>query len=787
MQNKIGIITLNGGENYGNILQNFAVQEVFNELDCHAETIINTTSYGRFLPDKNNINKFTLNYIYKYIRNKLNYKYNIKNSGNNIIKTIWKCKKNQSALNEARINRKAAFKLFFDNYINKSESFIDVNTHWNEQQINKYDFYVSGSDQVWNPNYPSTSSVNFLQFAPIDKRITFSPSFGVNEIPESLKPKYKKWISEIPFLSVREEQGNKIIKELCNREAKVLCDPTMCISKEKWISIEKKPQFEIPDAYLLTYFLGDRTKKYDQFINKISNDYHLTVINLFDVLDLEHYAVSPQEFIYLIRNANLVCTDSFHGTVFSIIMNTNFVTFSRIENGGSMESRLTTLLKTFNFQDRNYLQVDNKKIFEVDFSHTSAILLQKKEEVLSFMKDALNNNKNHINNNLINNSVLNFKYNCSGCSACETVCPRNCITMEKDIEGFNYPIINHNLCIDCKKCEKVCPVLNTLNNNNNIGHYCFVAYSLDENIRKKSSSGGVFTHLAKSVIEKGGVVFGASLDNNCKVVHSYAETNDQIQKFMGSKYVQSDIGNTYKKVKDFLDGGRTVLFSGTPCQINGLYASLSGKEYPNLITQDLICHGVPSPLVWEKYVSYISKSDNPTVCFRDKYFGWHYFSMLIKDKYHTHRKRLDEDFYTRLFLDNTILRPSCYNCTAKSNGTLADITLADCWLPKSIDNTIIDNDKGLSLVIVNSNKGLYLLNSADKIKKIQVDSKKAVDSQSALKNSVKPNEKRQAFFDAINDFDFEIIYKKWYKKSMLKSIKKKIIFYKTNIKILLSK
>ncbi len=788
MKNKIGIVTLNG-QNYGNVLQNYAVQEIVNQLGFSAETIKNTTEFGQYYPKNEKINKLAPQYIKKYIFNQLNYRYNIKNSGKGILKTLLFCKKNQVELNRAKEARTSAFLNFCHEHIKWSEDTLAINKPWTREKIDRYAYYISGSDQVWNPVYPTTSSINFLQFAPEHKRIAFSPSFGIGTIPDGLKEDYKKWLSEIPYLSVREENGREIIKELCGRGAKVLCDPTMCLTKDNWLSIAKKPKFNTDNPYILAYFLGDRNKKYDKFIEGIAKEQGLKIINLFDVLDLEHYATSPEEFIYLINNAKLVCTDSFHGTVFSIIMHTDFVSFPRIESGKSMNSRMETLLKTFGLEGRKYRSVTGKNVFGTDFANFDSILAVKREEAVAFLQNAFNSTAEAKNESALKASVLENKWDCSGCTACSNACPVGCITMARDSEGFSYPNIDLEKCIHCKKCENICPSVNRISPQRTVGEKCLVAYSNKPDIRKNSSSGGIFYHLAKRVITEGGVVFGVCVENG-KIKHSYAQTTDELKKFQGSKYVQSEIGDCYLKAKEFLDEGKLVYFSGTPCQIKGLYAFLGDKIYPSLITQDLICHGVPSPKVFEEYLAFHSRSDKPSVSFRDKKYGWHYFSMKISDEKHLYRKTLEEDWYLKLFLDNTILRPSCYACKAKEEGSSADITLADCWSPHKVCPEIEDTDEGLSLVLLNSKTGQLFWDktvSSDNIFFKIVDSDKAIASQSIISNSVKPNARRAIFFDALNKVNIEYLYKNWYKKSIVSKIKRNITYFKIKIKSLLFK
>ena len=211
------------------------------------------------------------------------------------------------------------------------------------------------------------------------------------------------------------------------------------------------------------------------------------------------------------------------------------------------------------------------------------------------------------------------KDKCCGCHACINICPKNAITMETDIGGFKYPVIDQSKCIKCGMCKKVCPVLiNKVNSKKDIISYACFNKNLSE--RLNSSSGGIFVLLAKQIIKRKGVVFGASFDQNFEVRHSWIETENDLNQFMGSKYTQSTIGNTYKKARDILDKGKYVLFSGTPCQIEGLKSYLR-KDYDKLITQDIICHGVPSPKLWKKYIEYQKQKHGEnmkSISFRNK-------------------------------------------------------------------------------------------------------------------------------------------------------------------------
>ena len=775
---KVGIVTLTDGENYGNVLQNFAVQELLAGLSYEAETIRNTTRFGRYLKDDKKVCKASPSYIKKYVKSQLNYRYNIKNTGDGILRTLAFCKKKAKSLSDAKAKRTKAFKDFTESLIKWSPYTLNINEPWDEKKTAEYDFYISGSDQVWNPNYPFTSSINFLTFAPKAKRISLSASFGVGEIPARLKDRYAEWLKGLAHISVREERGAELVKELSGRGATVLCDPTMALGAEKWVEIEKKPDFISDEKYLLTYFLGDKTREYKAFIDSVAEERGLRVINLFDVLDLDAYGVSPAEFIYLIHNADLVCTDSFHGTVFSIMMKTDFVVFPRVEAGGSMSSRIQTLLEIFSLKGRCYNSVSKEELFGTDFSLTDEILKAQREEAFAFLKSALQIKQEETKKRP--KSVYSYiKKNCCGCSACAETCPVGCIEMKADSEGFSYPEIDADRCINCGKCNAVCPWQRKAEQEKE-DKDCFAAFARDREVRRSSSSGGVFSLLAKSVIDNGGAVFGAAFDEKFKVVHTVAENEEDLAQFRGSKYVQSEIGDAYKKAELILAEGKTVLFTGTPCQIKGIKTYL-GKDYDNLITQDIICHGVPSPAVFERYLEFVSPVIKQ-VSFRDKKYGWHYFSMRIKGR-RKQVKRLDEDVYLRLFLDNTTLRPSCYDCLMKKEESVADITLADCWNKSAVGATTRDDDKGLSLVIVNSKKGKTLFGNIgeDAICAEKVDTGRALKSQSAIDTSVAPNPKRAVFFEAFATEDAKTLFSGWYKKNPVSKAKRYYVFLKTKL------
>ena len=303
---------------------------------------------------------------------------------------------------------------------------------------------------------------------------------------------------------------------------------------------------------------------------------------------------------------------------------------------------------------------------------------------------------------------------CCGCEACAQICLKRAITMVSDSEGFQYPTVNNNTCVDCHLCEKVCHELNPYDGRTPLETYA--AINDNEIIRLASSSGGIFTLLAEHTINADGIVFGARFDINWQVEISYTDNKEGLAHFRGSKYVQARVGNSYSEAKHFLDAGRQVLYSGTPCQIAGLNHFLR-KKYDNLITVDVICHGVPSPKVWGRYLSEVTDNAVKAIknCrFRNKDNGWKRFNFKLECSSENKPIRISsyhkDNHFMRAFLSNMILRPSCYDCKAKSGRSHSDITLADFW---GIQNVApeMDDDKGTGLVLVNSPKGKTIIDT----------------------------------------------------------------------------
>ena len=346
---------------------------------------------------------------------------------------------------------------------------------------------------------------------------------------------------------------------------------------------------------------------------------------------------------------------------------------------------------------------------------------------------------------------------CTGCSACANACPEQCIQMAADAEGFLRPKIDSSQCVVCGTCQNVCPVLHPKAHGNETVAYA--AVHKDDAIRLESTSGGVFSLLCQWVLDHGGIVFGAAYADDFSVAHGCVEKASDLSKLRTAKYAQSAIGDSYRRAKTILEQGRYVLFSGTPCQIGGLRTFL-GKDYGRLLTVDLICHGVPSPAVWEHYIQYRGEQDaqgeRPTsINLRSKESGWAGYS--IRFDYaggQTYRMPNSQDPYLRCFVKDLCLRPSCYACSFKGIDRCSDFTLGDYWgvwsqLPE------LDDNQGTSIVLLHSEKAKRIWPELlPGMKAVQVDADQCFsENPSALSSATEPDD-RQMFLSRYQSEDF---------------------------------
>ena len=368
-----------GYMNYGNRLQNYATQEVIKSLGCHVETIVN-------YPRDENIKESTFEKI-KRANLETYLKFPVR-----LIKKVrlkfYKTKKEVEIQELNRLKNNNGIEFTKEN-IKETDFTITPNSIPTKLDKN-YDFFVVGSDQVWNPHFRGGSPIDFITFAPSEKRVAYSASFGVSEIPDTYAEKYKTWLREFAHISVREQSGANIVKRLADREVPVLIDPTMMLNKEKWLNISKPADEKLAGPYLLTYFLGQVSEDKSHWLKAMAQKNGLTIINLANIDDKEYYCADPGQFIYYINNCSILCTDSFHGVVFSILFEKPFVVFDRVSNTPSMSSRIDTILSKFQFESRkreNIKEADD--VFVISYSHVPEILEAERNKAIDYLKNAL--------------------------------------------------------------------------------------------------------------------------------------------------------------------------------------------------------------------------------------------------------------------------------------------------------------------------------------------------------------------------------------------------------------
>lgn len=388
--------------------------------------------------------------------------------------------------------------------------------------------------------------------------------------------------------------------------------------------------------------------------------------------------------------------------------------------------------------------------------------------------------------------IFESKDYCTGCTACLHVCPKKCITMVQDEKGFLYPRIDEERCAECGLCRATCPNIHDQTvyqkHDRMETPIVYAAKHKELDVRMNSSSGGAFTAISDYFLQNGGIVYGAAFNEKLKVCHIRATTITERDRLRGSKYVQSDMSDIYVQVEADLQAGNTVLFSGTPCQTAGLYAYLR-KDYTNLYCCDLVCHGVPSPKIFDQYVKYYckkNKSEIKTIRFRDKVSGWRRSSITIDSASKTDSYLLSDNPFTRLFFNDLILRPSCYHCSYANLVRPSDITIADYWGIEKVKPEF-DDDKGVSLVILNTEHGMRTFENIER--RLYFEKCSINDCmQHNLREPTRETDDVQKFWAEYNRKGFKYVINKYDRNSTLNIIKKMIylILYSMGFKKVIS-
>lgn len=638
-----------------------------------------------------------------------------------------------------------------------------------------YDVYVSGSDQIWNPYIFQDKQFDpafLLDFVKEGRRIAYAPSLGVPQLPEDKAAELKRFLEPFSALSVREKRGQVLVREAAGRQAKVVLDPTLLLNGDDWGKLAAPPQHQGP--YILCYFVSDpgEAAPYALALSKRTGWPIVQLAGARRKIEGAREIVfdaGPREFLGLFQHAAAVVTNSFHGAAFSLQFKKDFFTsMSPKERREPTFSRIYSLLSRLGCADR-IIGLDTTAPIDakMDYDQVYERLEAARADSLAYLKAAVEGTALPEEETIpqgTNGPDLCKAEDCTGCTACAAVCPVGAIQMKPDHEGFLRPVVGEN-CILCRKCEKACPALTqpVKGPDPNCAH---AVWNRDETVRGGSTSGGVFSLLAGHVLDQGGVVFGAAFDGYMTVRHTCATNEKELAAMRGSKYVQSDLGETFHQVKEQLEEGKPVLFTGLACQVDGLKHYL-GRDYDNLLTCDLVCNGVPSPAVFQAWLKKLGAEHGAPVTglrFRDKTRGsWSHSNMTVRfaDGGTTttplHRTTFGRGFGMQLFL-----RPVCAKCRYTSTSRPADLTLGDFWGLDPKLNLPTDREKGVSLVLVNSAKGQKVFDAlADQLGQTERPLAEAVAGNPRLAFPLTHNAKRGAFFAAFAAMPFDQVEQKY--------------------------
>lgn len=675
---KIGIITVHRNVNYGANLQAFASCKFINNLGYDAEII----DYYPKEIDKDN-------YLFSWL--KLSYDGGKTTSLVHNLKLI-----TALALSAPDKNKRLkSFYSFREKHCKLSPKYINY-----EDIKGGYTDVVCGSDQIWNPDI--TNGIDPFYFGDIPgvtNKISYAASLGRAVYNEEDEKKAAELISNIDYISVREEKSVDYVQSISGKDVIGVCDPVFLLSKEEYEKVSKPIQVKKP--YLLVYSVINNpdmlaaAKKYAEqkgltlveiCQNKKRQANHIQLCN-----------ATPEEFLGAIKDAEEIVTNSFHGTAFAIIFNKELYVFDNKARG----SRITNILSKAGLESR-IVEDEIKAIDPIDYSVVDKSL-----------EDYINSSKQFLIN-AVKAEKKPVTTGCVGCGACRAACKFNAISLVKNQGGFIKSYIDSNKCVNCGMCTKVCPAENVPDKTK---PQRILAYKAEDRIRKNSTSGGAASALAESIIKNNGSVYGAHLDKDFNLKHIRIDNIEDISLLQGTKYIQSDMTGVFEDLKNDLSKGKPVLFIGTPCQVAAVnnFISRQKLDVQNLYSCDIICHGVPSPRVFKDYIGWLSRAENEQVTkyyFRNKEFSWRGDSSTMESPSKEHKRNNNISAFMNLYYSNNITCDACFDCHFTSVDRVSDLTISDFWGIEK-ENPEFEDALGVSMVMLNTSKGKAIFDTLE--------------------------------------------------------------------------
>lgn len=725
---KVAIMTWVRNYNYGTSLQAFALSKYIKSLG-HEPIIIDYRGF-------------------KEIRHRQSYANNIRFLIDKITKKVDKKLGHMNIYNE----NISVFENFVNSELNITEEKV---TQSDLQALNDdIDVFIAGSDQIWSPLfYDPHYYLDFVEDA--NKIMAYAPSFGVSKIEDlDIQSRVKELLKRFQYLSVRENTGRILINDIAGLEAKVVLDPVFLLSADEWDLLVDKSTLTSPKKYVLIYFLGDNAKHWKatyDFAARKKLDIKIIPVQYCHLQKKGEVLskLSPYDFLKAIRDSEYIITDSFHGTAFATIFKKQFYVFERFSKKSAINqnSRVIDLLNLFDLESR-LIQYNKNVILDVDHNYETSLnrILSTVQDSRDYISTALDSIRNFtIHSDSIGNKkhILQRNTLCCGCGVCSEVCPKKAISIIEDEDGFLRARVDDS-CILCGKCTKVCP-FEVPHKGTPISKCSLYSYKdPDDSILSTSSSGGMAGRLAEYFYTENYNIVGCRYNQATRkaehiIIHKDNEDH-RIEDIRGSKYLQSDTCRAFHSLKN-LDN---IVFFGTPCQVSAARNILQNK---NAIFVEIVCYGIPTYNLLNKYIAYIEKTynlakDNIEINFRDKKKGWRERHITISNKEQTFSVSIsqNEDLYYRLFLSESCYGKQCYECRWRYSSD-ADIRLGDYWGPKFKE----DKD-GVSMVVSITERGIQALDELKCKRDVNLQSEDISDYLKAQKTE---NTQRPVFYEEI--------------------------------------